>query len=329
MDDINDISIENIIIETNSSNLYDSPNSELNSGIIQIDQSCNTDVLLYKEEEKQKMITIEQSLHTDPFHFHFIYNSIRNYLIQNNFIESYVQNRLSNLNSCKNIFNACLFDMYKFCYCLPQSNEIWLEYEMIKYNKQSGFFCQSSLYFNHNNGLDNYIEPAMEFSLIGGLFELEKLFRGLLKHMGYTNNIFNYKSIDYKDILLLFQLEVLTEKIKIPKLSEDKTIYFVKNIPKNDDTTWNDYDQNGIYNKIIVIIYGKVVFYGIQKSNEIEKMRNIYLERNDYPALCEFFGEERVLGELESYLELPFMDRCTGKIKISSLIELMNKENGY
>ena len=86
------------------------------------------------------------SLNINPFTYNYVANAIRFFFLGNDYIESYEQNKLSNLNSCNNIFNACLYDMFNFCYSLPQSNELWMDYQILNNSNQTGFFCYSTVY---------------------------------------------------------------------------------------------------------------------------------------------------------------------------------------
>ena len=56
-------------------------------------------------------------------------------------------------------------------------------------------------------------------------------------------------------------------------------------------------------------------------------MRENFLKKKDFKKKCEFFHEERVLGELNSYLDLQFVKRCTGSINLKNLMDILISEN--
>jgi hypothetical protein len=282
----------------------------------------------YTEEDKLKMLYIEESLHINPFTYSYVANAIRFFFLDNDYIESYEQNKLSNLNSCNDIFNACLYDMFNFCYSLPQSNELWLDYQIMKYHNEKGFFSYSTVYTNDIHGINNNIEQIVDFSLCGGMYELEKIVRNLLDTIG-LKNIFNFKTYEYTNLLKELNINELKEIDYDKILCDEKTIFFIKNFQKNENIKWNDfYDTNNkYYNKIIIVCCGKVLISCGQKSESVDQMREKYLNKKDFKKKCEFFHEERVIDELNSYLDMPFKKRCTGSIHLKNLMNLLISED--
>ena len=301
------------------SSINDPESSSQNYSLINID---------YSQSDKNKMLHIEASLPINPFMYNYAANLIRFFFLDGNYIESYEQNKLCNLNSCINIYDACLYDMFKFCYALPQSNELWVDYQILMYSSQKGFFTYSTIYKNDFNGLNNYIEQVIEFSLKGGMYDLEKLIRNLLDLFGFKNT-FTFKSVDYNELIQDLQITDFTYK-NFSMLNDDPyTIYFIKGFNKNAYVKWNDYFdvKNNCYNKLLLICRGKELICGSQKSESVDEMRENFMKTKDFSKKCEFFLEERVIGELNSYLELQFFKRCTGTICFKNLIHLLEQEN--
>jgi hypothetical protein len=332
VDDINSIEVVNIeTLQAEESSISIKINDKSDIDIddinsIELPNNQEDDAHSITDEDKQKMINIEQSLYVNPFFFHYVTNATRFFFLENGFIETYEQSNLSVINSCKHLNSCCLFDMYKFCHSLPQSNEIWLDYEITKYNNQTGFFCISTHYTNDSLGIKNSIIPCLEFSIKGGMFELEKMLRSLLTSLGYKNKC-KFNTIMYKNILSTYNVTNITPSVYNKIAETDNGVIFIKNYTFNEDTFWNDFQENEIYNKITILLDGKETITATQKSKSSEFMRNNFKNRSDFNKLCEIFGEYRVLGELEGYLELPFSDRCTGKINLINLIGSMHKES--
>jgi len=329
-DDINSIEMVVKLEESSHSiKLNDNPDTDMddiNSIEMHMSVKHKDDAYCVTNEDKQKMINIEQSLYVNPFFFHYVTNTARFFFLETGFIETFEQSNLSVINSCKNLDTSCLFDMYKFCHSLPQSNEIWLDYEITKYNNQAGFFCISTHYTNDSLGITNSIIPYLEFSIKGGMFELEKMLRALLTSLGYKSKC-KFNTLMYKNILSTYNVTDITPSVYNKIAETDNGVIFIKNYAFNGDTFWNDFQENGIYNKITVLLNGKETITATQKSKSIEFMRDNFKNRSDFIKLCDIFGEYRVLGELEGYLELPFSDRCTGKINLVNLINSMDEES--
>jgi hypothetical protein len=337
--DISDLSLKNTYNNDNETlnindnetlNINDNETLNINDNeTLYVNESSELiEHILYTQEDKIKMLNIEASLNINPFTYNYVANAIRFFFLGNDYIESYEQNKLSNLNSCNNIFNACLYDMFNFCYSLPQSNELWMDYQILNNSNQTGFFCYSTVYTNDIYGIKNNIEQIIDFSLIGGMYEVEKLVRNLLEILG-LKNIFNFKTYEYSKLLKELNINELRESDYNKISFTEKTICFIKNFQPNENIKWNDfYDENKkYYNKIIIICQGKLIVSCGQKSQTVEKMRENFLKKKDFKKKCEFFHEERVLGELNSYLDLHFVKRCTGSINLKNLMDILISEN--
>jgi aspartyl/asparaginyl-tRNA synthetase len=92
------------------------------------------------------------------------------------------------------------------------------------------------------------------------------------------------------------------------------------------------HNENSIFNKVDVILYGQETIGSAERSCDPEEMRhNFYtIERGGYSAkLFELFGKDRVEKELEEFLSFDFFPRFGGGIGMTRLArayELMKQE---
>ena len=62
------------------------------------------------------------------------------------FLEAHPQNRLSILAACEDPYTVAQFDYAGKVWPLPQTGQMWLEYELLKNPKAKGYFCLSTSY---------------------------------------------------------------------------------------------------------------------------------------------------------------------------------------
>ena len=111
---------------------------------------------------------------------------------EKNFIEVPTQSRLSILAACEDPRTISQFVFDGINYPLPQTGQMWLEYEMLKNPELEGVFCVSTSYRNEPNpieGRHQKIFPMFEFESKGNMQDLIKLEDELLKFLGFKSSI--------------------------------------------------------------------------------------------------------------------------------------------
>ena len=80
------------------------------------------------------------------------YNSLvqklREFFLHKGFLEVPVQSRLSILAACEDPFTVEQFNWANEVWPLPQTGQMWLEYELLKTPDVPGVFCISTSYRN-------------------------------------------------------------------------------------------------------------------------------------------------------------------------------------
>ena len=110
------------------------------------------------------------------------YNSLvqklREFFLHKGFLEVPVQSRLSILAACEDPFTVEQFKWNNEVWPLPQTGQMWLEYELLNNNDVPGYFCLSTSFRNEPNpipGRHDKIFPMFEFELKGDMNDLRQL----------------------------------------------------------------------------------------------------------------------------------------------------------
>ena len=258
---------------------------------------------------------------------------MRQFFLDKNFIEVPTQSRLSILAACENPHSVKTFEYNGEIWPLPQTGQMWLEYELLKNPEWEGVFCISTSYREEKNpipGRHEMIFPMFEFESKGGMKELLKLESELLEYLGFDSLV----EVNYEDVCEEYGGVPILENEHEQTMWEEKgSVISLQNFPKRTNPFWNMKHNNGeIFNKVDVILYGQETIGSAERSSDVEKMKEMFytIENGGYSAkLFELFGKERVEKELEEFLSLNFFERFGGGIGLTRMArayELMKQE---
>ena len=265
-----------------------------------------------------------------------IYNELvqkmRDFFIKKGFLEVPAQSRLSILAACENPHSITTFNYQGEVWPLPQTGQMWLEYELLKNPEWPGVFCLTTSYRQEKNpieGRHDLIFPMFEFESKGGIIELETLEFELLKHLGFDIPV----AVDYERMCEIHGTSILEAEHETKMWKEIGPVISLQNFPIRTNPFWNMRHQGGgVFNKIDVILYGQETIGSAERSCDVEKMREMFytIENGGYCAkLFELFGKERVEKELEEFLQHAFIPRFgagIGMTRLARAYELMKKE---
>jgi len=258
---------------------------------------------------------------------------MRQFFLNKNFIEVPTQSRLSILAACENPHSVKTFEYNGEIWPLPQTGQMWLEYELLKNPEWEGVFCISTSYREEKNpipGRHEMIFPMFEFESKGGMKELLKLESELLEYLGFDSLV----EVNYEDVCEEYGGVPILENEHEQRMWEEKgSVISLQNFPRRTNPFWNMKHNNGeIFNKVDVILYGQETIGSAERSSDVEKMKEMFytIENGGYSAkLFELFGKERVEKELEEFLSLNFFKRFGGGIGLTRMArayELMKQE---
>jgi aspartyl/asparaginyl-tRNA synthetase len=266
--------------------------------------------------------------------YHELAQKLRAFFLSKNFIEVPTQSRLSILAACENPHSVASFNYNGEVWPLPQTGQMWLEYELLKNPEWDGVFCLSTSYRAEKNpiaGRHELIFPMFEFESKGTMKDLINLERELLYHLGFEDDMFE---VNYDDVCEEYgNVPILEDEHESKMWKEKGNIISLQNFPIRTNPFWNmKHDSNGIFNKVDVILYGQETIGSAERSCDVDKMREMFyeIENGGYSnKLFELFGKERVEKELNDFLSLEFFPRFgagIGMTRLARAYELAMKE---
>lgn len=266
----------------------------------------------------------------DSADFTAVVSKLREFFTAKNFLEVHTQNRLSILAACEDPDTIATYDYAGQVYPLPQTGQMWLEYEMLKHpDRAPGYFCVSTSYRNEPNpveGRHEVIFPMFEFEIKGGMDELVQMEKDLLVHLGFTNQAIE---VDYKETADKYGVSELENDHEEKLCEEHGPVVFLENFPLETSPFWNMklYDDNNkVSKKVDVLLWGMETIGSAQRSTNKEQMREQFytISNSGYSdKLFSLFTKPRVEKELEEFLEFDFFERSGGGIGMTRLIRAM------
>ena len=266
--------------------------------------------------------------------FSYVVNKLRYFFLAKKYVEVHTQNRLSILAACEDPSTISIYNYANSHWPLPQTGQMWLEYELLKDPSPPGYFCLSTSYRNEPNpipGRHDLIFPMFEFELKGDLEDMQKLEGELLEHLGYGNKD-GFIEGQYEDVANRMGVMDISHKEEMKLYKEDgHKVFFLKNFPEYTSPFWNMKRNPGgkTAKKIDVIMSGMETIGSAERSCDIEEMQTRFnnISGGMYAkTLYNHFGKERVDGEMAEFLKHTFITRSGGGIGMTRLIRSMELE---
>ena len=248
---------------------------------------------------------------------------MRTFFQEKGFKEVPTQSRLSILAACENPHSITTFNYQGEVWPLPQTGQMWLEYELLKNPEWNGVYCISTSYRQEKDpipGRHELIFPMFEFESKGGMKEMLKLESELLDYLGFDKPV----EVNYNDVCEEYGGVSILENEHESRMWEEKgPVISLQNFPYRTNPFWNMREgENRVFNKVDVILYGQETIGSAERSSNVEEMRNNFytIENGGYSTkLFELFGKERVEKELEEFLSFDFFPRFGGGIGMTRL----------
>jgi len=258
----------------------------------------------------------------DPKKYTKTLDLLRSFFLSKDFLEVHTQNRLSILAACEDPETVATYNYNGQIWPLPQTGQMWLEYELLSNPSVEGFFCVSTSYRAEPNpveGRHETIFPMFEFEMKGGVNELKEMEIELCKYLGLPSlNIKTYAkwADEYKVRELDHGHESAIGTGMITNFPEWTSPFW--NMARNSDSTSR---------KIDVILGGMETIGSAERSTDKEQMRETFHTISDgqyADLLYQLFGKERVEKELEQFLSFDFFPRSGGGIGMQRLMSALS-----
>jgi aspartyl/asparaginyl-tRNA synthetase len=272
--------------------------------------------------------------HINSCEFHTVVKRLREFFEVKGFIEVHTQSRLSILAACEDPTTISTYNYGGQVWPLPQTGQMWLEYELLKHPEPNGYFCLSTSFRNEPNpvpGRHDKIFPMFEFEMKGDLNDMILLEKELLVHLGFGEQS-TYSEGNYLDVAQKYEVKELEHEHEEQLRKDYGPVYFLKMFPNYTSPFWNmkQSDDGVTAHKVDVILHGVETIGSAQRSSDPEEMRKQFynISEGQYAnILFSNFTKDRVERELDEFLQHKFFDRSGGGIGVTRLIRAMKLSN--
>ena len=276
-------------------------------------------------------ITMTQLI--EPKKFTKTVDLLRSFFLNKGFLEVHTQNRLSILAACEDPFNVATYNYAGQVWPLPQTGQMWLEYELLTRPEEKGFFCVSTSYRQEPNAIEgrhDIIFPMFEFEMPGDINDLKKMEYELCEYLGMPVAMEKtYREWqEHYGLAYIDELEAEHET----RMYQEYNTTMITDFPEFTSPFWNmsRNEGGGTSKKIDVILGGMETIGSAERSTDVEQMRDTFHTITDGAyanLLFELFGKERVQAELEEFLKHDFFPRVGGGIGMTRMISALDKQS--
>ena len=282
----------------------------------------------------------------DPQEYTFVVKSLREFFDSKSFLEVHTQNRLSILAACEDPTTVATYEYQGNIWPLPQTGQMWLEYELLTKPDLEGCYCVSTSYRQEQNplpGRHDVIFPMFEFESHGDFEDLIQLENDLCKHLGFKSkterNMYteDFPGGLYQSVLAKYTGEELDAHHEEKMYEEYGDVFFLTHFPESTSPFWNMKisEERGpkdvkLANKCDVIMGGMETIGSAERATDVQEMKEQFytISNGEYAKLLfNLFGKDRVELELFKFLSHDFIPRFGGGIGVTRLISAMKRAN--
>lgn len=242
------------------------------------------------------------------------------------FIEVPTQARCSILAACEDPNTIVTYQMSGATWPLPQTSQMLLEQELLSDPTLPGVFAITTSYRDEMHpvpGRHQRLFPMFEFESHGGIDQLRVLEAELLQYLGFAEP----RCFSYESLCSRYDVELLAQEQEAKMWEELGDVISLEFFPQRSDPFFYVKRNNdGLYNKIDVVLYGMETIGSAERSCNIEEMRHDFFTVSNgmyAETLFAKFGKERVIAELENFLSKPMIPRFGGGIGVTRLVRAM------
>ena len=266
-----------------------------------------------------------------PTDFDNAVTSLRKFFHSRGFLEVHTQNRLSILAACEDPTTVATYNYNDIIWPLPQTGQMWLEYELLNNPDLKGVFCVSTSYRQEQNpveGRHEVIFPMFEFEAPGDFIDLLNMERDLVYHLGIADKGTEpFPEKGYGMWCEDFDCDELDhDHEQMISDSHPSGVGFITQFPYHTSPFWNMKKEGDLANKCDVIMGGMETIGSAERSADPKEMEDQFhtISDGEYAELLfKLFGKERVEKELKEFLSHKFFPRYGGGIGLTRLIRAL------
>ena len=279
-----------------------------------------------------------------PYEFTEVTHQLRSFFDERGFQEVHTQNRLSILAACEDPTTVATYEYSGQIWPLPQTGQMWLEYELLTKPELPGCYCLSTSYRQEQNpkeGRHELIFPMFEFEAPGDFEDLLQMENDLCKFLGFKAGIEkNMYTEDfpggfYQSVLAKYTGSELDASHEEEMYQEYGDVFFLTHFPEFTSPFWNmkigeDRGPKGmkLANKCDVIMGGMETIGSAERATDVQEMKEQFytISEGGYAELLfDLFGKDRVELELFKFLSHDFIPRYGGGIGVTRMISAMKR----
>ena len=281
-----------------------------------------------------------------PYEFTEVTHQLRSFFDERGFQEVHTQNRLSILAACEDPTTVATYEYSGQIWPLPQTGQMWLEYELLTKPELPGCYCVSTSYRQEQNpteGRHELIFPMFEFEAPGKFEDLLQMENDLCTFLGFKTEHGRspFEGLDfpgglYDGIRAKFTADEIDASHEEKLYQEYGDVFFLTKFPESTSPFWNmkmdgsSASGDKLANKCDVIMGGMETIGSAERATDVQEMKEQFytISNGEYAELLfNLFGKDRVELELFKFLAHDFRPRYGGGIGVTRMISAMKRAN--
>jgi aspartyl/asparaginyl-tRNA synthetase len=168
-----------------------------------------------------------------------------------------------------------------------------------------------------------------EFESHGTMHDLKIMENELLEFLGFGIPYV----IKYEDACNELETDIITGDHEIELQNRYGKNISLQYFPERTNPFWNmQRDDAGLAQKIDILLFGQETIGSAERSSDVKKMKEKFLTIEDgkySQKLYDLFSPNRVINELNEFLENDFINRYGGGIGVTRLIRAMELNGSF
>jgi len=274
----------------------------------------------------------------EPQDFNLLISKLRGFFMENGFLETFPQPKLTILAACEDPKTVRSFEFGGEKFPLPQTNQMNLEEELMVDSTIDGLFCLTASYRDEPNPIEGrHMKsfPMFEAEHKGDFSNLIQTISECCVYLGLVEKVADIPIFTYDELCEHYKVEDLTSTEETLMCKEYGDVVAITMFPDRTDPFFNmrvdgcNLKGEKLSNKVDFIVCGQETFGCAEREIDINLMRNNFhtISNGGYSGLLfEKFGKERVEKELEDFLKLPMIERWGFGCGLTRLSRAMKKK---
>lgn len=257
----------------------------------------------------------------DPQDFNLLNSKLRGFFMENGFLETFPQPKLTILAACEDPKTVKSFEFGGEIFPLPQTNQMNLEEELMLDSSIDGLFCLTASYRDEPNPIEGrHMKsfPMFEAEHKGDFSNLIQTISECCVYLGLVDKVSDIPIFTYDYLCEYYNVEDLTSVEETLMWKEFGDVVAITYFPERTSPFFNmkqdTVNKHGekTSKKVDFIVCGQETFGCAEREIDTEKMRNNFhtISDGEYSGLLyDKFGKDRVVAELDDFLNLPMIER--------------------